>query len=98
MAPAESSAGGFCERPMRPVKVGGDPPIAPGRSTDPKAKAPADPKRLGGKVPVELGDIYVSICIYIYITSISIILYLYLYLISISIYLSVYLYIYILII
>lgn len=39
MAPAESSAGGFCERPMRPVKVGGDPPIAPGRSTDPKAKA-----------------------------------------------------------
>ena len=66
MAPAESSAGGFWERPMRPVKVGGDPPIAPGRSTDPKAKAPADPKRLGGKVPVELGDIYVSICIYIY--------------------------------
>lgn len=39
MAPAESSAGGFWERPMRPVKVGGDPPIAPGRSTDPKAKA-----------------------------------------------------------
>ena len=96
MAPAESSAGGFWERPMRPVKVGGDPPIAPGRSTDPKAKAPADPKRLGGKVPVELGDIYVSICIYIYITSISIIIFIslsniYIYL---PICLSIYIYIY----
>ena len=98
MAPAESSAGGFWERPMRPVKVGGDPPIAPGRSTDPKAKAPADPKRLGGKVPVELGDIYVSICIYIYITSISIIIFISLSNIYIYLPICLSIYIYILII
>ena len=54
MAPADSSAGGFWERPMRPVKVGPgdprearDPPIAP--KADPKAKA-------HGGVPVEVGS------------------------------------------